>query len=1600
VLTLRPIASPIASLILGAVLALALAALPAPAADLLVSEFMAANRTVLLDEDGEASDWAEIHNPSPDAVDLDAWHLTDDAGDLRKWRFPAVVIEGGGYLVVFCSGKDRALPGAELHASFALAADGEFLALVRPDGTPSHAYSPRFRAQRADFSFGIGRDLIVEPLVAEGAPLKVLVPADGALGSSWTGGAEPFADSAWTVGAAGAGYLVSYPGFAVTTYIATLGVSSLAIAEQVASSPSLQAQVHAENLELIDLYNTGGTGHYGGNQPFPGTTVGDDVNNFVVVARAVVMIPAAGAWTFGVSSDDGFGLDLEGAGASFRIEYPAPRGPGDTLGVFNAPEAGPYDLRLVMYEQGGGAEVELFAAPGSRASWDSTFRLVGDTVAGGLAAESQPVASGSLSTIRTLIRTDLETAMRGVSSSAYVRVPFEVADPARYGSLFLRMKYDDGFVAYLNGVEVARRNAPPAPGHDARATADRPALQASGYQDIDISSRLGLLASGPNVLAIHGLNDDPLSGDFLILPELAEITTVSMAEGFFDEPTPGAENGTLFTDFVADTQFSTDRGFHDAPFTVEVTTATPGAAVRYTTDGSAPTETNGITYTGPVPVSGTTTLRAAAFKPGFLPTNVDTHTYIFLADVLTQTGAGFPPTWGAVAANYEMDPEVVNDPRYRDEIREDLLSLPSVSIVMQIDDLFGASRGIYANSQASGVAWERPGSVELILPEGMEGPAGDGRGFAIHCGVRMHGGVGRSPSVPKHSFRFLFKGAYGPTKLDYPLFGDDAAEEFDTLILRAGFNNTWVFNSPGEMRQAQYLRDQWMRDAGLALGQPQPHGIYVHLYVNGLYWGLYNFVERPSAPFAAAYFGGEKEEWDVLNSSEPVDGSKDAWNTLQALADAGVATPEAYAAIQEYLDVPNLIDYMIFNFYGGNSDWDGHNWYAGRRRAPGAGYKFFSWDAERSLEGLGSDRTGLNAADKPSRLYSQLRANEEFRVLWGDHSHRHFFNGGPLSPEACGERYERLAASIERGIVGESARWGDTHREPPFTRDVEWTAERDRLLASYCPQRTQVMVSQFRAAGLYPTVDAPRFSRHGGRIEPGFELIATAPEGTIYYTLDGSDPRLEGGAVSSQALVAGTVTATTLVPEGGAVRVRVPADGSLGLEWTLPGFDDAGWLAGTTGVGFERSSGYEALIGTDVGALMGTATASVYLRQTFEIAAPAAIALLELRMRYDDGFIAYLNGVPIAARNAPAAPAWNATAAASHADGEAVIFETIDIAGAALHLVEGTNVLAVHGLNVSTGSSDLLITPELRAVEATGQGIPLDRAVTVKSRARLDGEWSALHQAFFHFDLPLRVTELMYHPRPPAEESALDADLFEYIELQNIGDTPLDLSGFRLAGGVDYDFSTGVTQLGPGEVILVVKDLAAFVERYPFLGAAIAGEYSRQLGNSGDRVLLAGPAGEPILDFLFSDIWYPETDGEGHSLVVTGTGHLPEAWGEASSWTLSPDLDGSPGFVESGPLPAGGRQLRGNLNQDAAIDIADAFRLLRHLFLAAATPLPCDGASVDEGGNRLLADVDGTGAVDLTDALGLLNYLFLAGPSLEIGAGCVRIPGCPSACPF
>jgi hypothetical protein len=564
-------------------------------------------------------------------------------------------------------------------------------------------------------------------------------------------------------------------------------------------------------------------------------------------------------------------------------------------------------------------------------------------------------------------------------------------------------------------------------------------------------------------------------------------------------PTPGATNSTGTLGFVGDTHFSVDRGFFSAPFTVAITTSTPGAQIRYTLDGTPPTATTGTIYAGPISITTTKTLRAAAFKTGWTPTDVDTQTYIFLADVIHQTGTGLPSfaNWGHNGPDWVMDPNVVNNPTYSGTIINDLKAVPSVSLVMPWNDWFGSGgQGIYI----SGSGVERATSMEMISANDPT------ENFQSDAAVEIQGASSTQRwNEDKLSLRLTFKPPFGPTKLDQAMFTDPTfdqhgATKFDRLILDAMYDDSWMDPSSTNRAHAKMVQDQFAADLENLAGGHGPHGRFVQLYLNGLYWGMYYLHEEPDDSYAESYLGGDKSDYDVVkhNGTTVVAGDNTAASNFASLLTAvrkDMTVQSNFNAVAGKLDIDEFIDYMIVNQYVDNTDWASHNWYASFNRVDPAGrWRFHSWDAEISLRDVNGDVTTKNDTGSPTEIQTRLAANPEYRLRFADAAQRLLFNGGVLAN--AGSLYAQRANQIDRAIVGESARWGDNHASGPRLFRSDWRSWQDNLLANYFPQRGNILLGQYQARGWLASLGAPTFNQYGGTVNPGFQLTMAKPAGS------------------------------------------------------------------------------------------------------------------------------------------------------------------------------------------------------------------------------------------------------------------------------------------------------------------------------------------------------------------------------------------------------------------------------------------------------------------------------------------------------------------------
>ncbi len=199
--------------------------------------------------------------------------------------------------------------------------------------------------------------------------------------------------------------------------------------------------------------------------------------------------------------------------------------------------------------------------------------------------------------------------------------------------------------------------------------------------------------------------------------------------------------------------------------------------------------------------------------------------------------------------------------------------------------------------------------------------------------------------------------------------------------------------------------------------------------------------------------------------------------------------------------------------------------------------------------------------------------------------------------------------------------------------------------------------------------------------------------------------------------------------------------------------------------------------------------------------------------------------------------------------------------------------------------------------------ITVNNNVRVFARATKAGSWKSTWggpaaETFFTTTPSLRITEIMYHHLPPAPGSTNSEGDYDFIEVKNIGAVPLNVNQYRIGGGIQFQFPNVV--LAAGQSAVIVADVASFQARYG-VGIQILGTFTGNLNNAGDHLTLLGALQEPILDFFYSDSWYPATDGFAFSLVTVDENAPTSAWNTAANWRPSSDLGGSPGADDPAP---------------------------------------------------------------------------------------------------
>jgi hypothetical protein len=653
--------------------------------------------------------------------------------------------------------------------------------------------------------------------------------------------------------------------------------------------------------------------------------------------------------------------------------------------------------------------------------------------------------------------------------------------------------------------------------------------------------------------------------------------------GWLRHGTPGRANDGPFRPAAAEApQFSVPGGFHASAVTVVLSSATEGAQIRYTTDGSDPGEASSL-FTAPLVLNAVGSasghcLRARAFVEGGVPSEVRTQTSLIAQDARLRSVPAVVLTGDPGRSLFKPYGITAIEGGVRDSN-----GVWSPTGVHDYSNVLGDLN----NALTGGQAWERPVHLALQYPDGRAGIAAD-------CGLRISGsgharprftlnGIQAAPwsytsYLEKPSFNVFFRGEYGSDGVEHDLFPKGyPVNYFEHFRVRAGKNDV---SNP-------FIKDEYMRRVYLGTGQQGARGLITTLYVNGKFRGTYNLTERLREPFMRQHFRSNAD-WDVRQVQEIASGDAVAFNSFKSLLDAYAAdsgNQTKYSAAVAQLDVDAYIDYALVNIWGGTGDWPHNNYVVSRERSAQGKWRWFVWDAEGAFGGF-SKHLGYNvitqdllvSASDPGReicqVYDRLSRNAEFRLRFADRIHRHFCNGGALSDARLTALKDQLVAEYQPMF---------SYMFPASTLNLNWFTswvasvavdKRDVLFRSALldDPATGAVDSvqfgyQFPRAGLWPAVDGqgswaaplpPLFSQHGGDVAQGYALgmqhtvadsdrtkdapyravTGAAPAGRIiYFTWDGSDPRVTGGAVAAGAR---TWTAPVVLPAGFvSVRARI-----------------------------------------------------------------------------------------------------------------------------------------------------------------------------------------------------------------------------------------------------------------------------------------------------------------------------------------------------------------------------------------------------------------------------------------------------------------------------
>jgi hypothetical protein len=1383
-------------------------------ADPVISEFMASNETTIKDGHDNYEDWIEIWNPDPTPLDLAGWRLTDNSANLGKFVFPTLTIPAGGRIIVFASNRAGST-GATTHVdalgyrhtNFSLAKGGEYLALVKPDGATKTSEFAPFPQQIDDLSYGPPAS--TEGLVGSSTPLRYKVPtstADDTAVPNWT--QSNFTDTTWTSATgSGVGFEVGTPTAAwvldenagATTAADFTGQGATANLNGTGQTFGVTG-ANAGTAKAVQLSGAGGltvphrttlnppvtftfaawvypTVTTGSHQAIVSSRVGPagQQRGFILYAAPsggvlrwefwtgtvgawyVITGPnlVANAWVHVAISRDVAGnkrLYINGAQVATAVgAYVANTntsngfhlGCGDDLGT---------GFRFVGKIDDAGFWIT-----------DVGASIIGQHMATGVDTFPTPLYPGHF-------QTDVQSVMFGTNSGIYTRNNFTVADKTRYAGLSLRVKYDDGFVALLNGTEILRRNFASTRTYNSVATTDRSDSSAIIYEDVDVSSTaLPLLNNGTNTLAIHGMTHVASAGDFLLTPVLAaSLTPSAQTPGYFAAPTPAATNGATQVNPGPDITLVSHLPLQPTAATAITVTAniTPrlgpigSVSLKYRVMYGAESAAIPMTDAGPVPLA----TDGSRIYTGTIPANHGATARQMLRYYITTTDTSNRTWRSPYPVDLTNDDGISQSPEYHGTVIAD----PALTASMPIMQWFTndvANSDTRVGSRAS--AYYSGAFYDNIYVRNRGGYTSSGSqkfNFNAKDGIYVNptlGTVGElnmnSSGLDTNHFRVSTSYAI------YRAAGHPALESFPVAMVRNGAVHRMAVLI--EQLDEDFLKRKGFDSDG----------------------ALYKFVQRLGEEGTPGnVVGGDYSGSPGFKFENPIYGVEKKTRTYESFADfsafcAGIAPAGTLADRKTFLfknmNLPNLVNFMAVRALISEEDVNRKNFYAFRDTIDSQEWFLFPWDKDMTM-GMGYNNTVTTNRNNPWQSTSTFKhdpaATKQWCVLW---------QTAYDMPEVRAMVGRRLRTLMETMMGAPGA-------AIPGTTLMEQKAEEIRAMLVTPP--------------------------------PGFTVDGNYRNRTSFDTwlgLHRTDLYTTYGPASSYGMIPTAASASPLVDISNAVTN--PATATVGFSQ-----QDHEYLEITNNNSEDVDiSGWTLWKSDGITPFMTFASGTV-------IPGTASAPLNKLTVARD----------VIGFRQRPGAPASTEFVVGSYAS-------QLSARGETLQLRDGPPVTS---RLVST-----YITPS---------------APTAPQQQ-------------------LRITELNYAPLP----GAYLAGEYEFVELRNIGATPLDLTGCNFTDGLSYTFGNVILQAG--ERVILAKNPTAFASRYG-TQLNVLGPFEGTLDNAGDRIRIEDAVGEEILDFTYAPAWQTSTDAQGNTLVIANDAANFATWNQASSWTYSPDMHGSPGLTD------------------------------------------------------------------------------------------------------